>query len=67
MAQHWMSITFMGFMVGFTVIFCIWWFCNRVMLKNGRSKASFFPESIRSAIYRSVSQKDYELDDRHQV
>ncbi|KAF2811035.1 glycosyltransferase family 32 protein [Mytilinidion resinicola] len=66
MGNHWALLTFMGFLVGFTVIFFIWWFCNRTVLKGGR-KTFFLPEGIRSVIYRSVSSKDYELLDRHEV
>lgn len=65
MAQHWMLITIVGFTLGFSVIACVY----TVLVKrreNGNNPKSRFAYS-RIPFYRRVSQKDVELDDRHQV
>lgn len=64
MAHHWMFLTVIGFTLGFAVLFFIWWFCGRVVLSGtikGRNVNSRIP------YWRRVSQKDYELVDRHEV
>lgn len=63
MAQHWVFLTFMGFTIGFSVLFCIYHFCIRP--RNGNTKGRSLYS--RLPFYRRISQKDIELDDRHQV
>jgi mannosyltransferase OCH1-like enzyme len=65
MAQHWVFLTFMGFTIGFSVLFCIYTFCLRQ--RNGNTKTRGFYSRLPFSSYRRVSQKDIELDDRHQV
>lgn len=60
MAQHWVLLTFAGFTIGFTLLFCIYSTCIK-------SRQSNPPKARRMPFYRRISQKDVELDDRHQV
>lgn len=65
MGQHWMLITLVGFALGFSVLGCLY----TVFIKPGQqannTKGRF--AYARIPFYRRISQKDIELDDRHQV
>ncbi len=68
LGSHWVLVTLIGFTVGFTVLGLLYkvFFLN----KGGRQPGS---PRLRSAcyarlpFYRRISQKDVELDDRHEV
>ncbi|KAF2004432.1 glycosyltransferase family 32 protein [Amniculicola lignicola CBS 123094] len=63
MREHWILITFIGFTVGFSLLYVIYSFCIRNRQNNGKSRFAF----TRTNFYRRISQKDIELNDRHEV
>jgi mannosyltransferase OCH1-like enzyme len=64
MGQHWALITLAGFTVGFALLFCLYTtFLRPRQAKDTKGRTTY----SRIPFYRRVSQKDVELDDRHQV
>ncbi|ORY00326.1 hypothetical protein BCR34DRAFT_494669, partial [Clohesyomyces aquaticus] len=63
MLQHWLLLTCLGFLVGFSLLFCIYSFCVRRRQSDTKGRFSY----SRIPFYRRISQKDIELDDRHEV
>lgn len=64
LGKHWLLVTVIGFVVGFSLLGCIYKIF--VMNKQNSPSKSRFGYS-RIPFYRRISQKDIELDDRHQV
>ena len=65
LGQHWVIITFLGFFVGFAMLFCIYSFCGRVG-RNGVPMSMTRLLPTRILFYRQISQKDAD-EDRHLV
>jgi mannosyltransferase OCH1-like enzyme len=65
MAEHWVLITLIGFAVGFSLLACIYTVFIRPRQNNNSAKGRV--PYARVPFYRRVSQKDVELDNRHQV
>ncbi|KAJ4367170.1 CSG1/SUR1-like protein [Neocucurbitaria cava] len=67
LGRHWLLVTFIGFAVGFTILGLIYkvFFLNK--RAPGSPKLRFAFASPRMPFYRRISQKSFELDDRHQV
>ncbi|KAF2715004.1 glycosyltransferase family 32 protein [Pleomassaria siparia CBS 279.74] len=63
MGQHWVLITFAGFVMGFALLFCIYSTCIRPRQTNSPKRSAV----SRIPFYRRISSKDVEIDDRHQV
>lgn len=67
LARHWMLVTFLGFCAGFAILGLLY----KIFVLNKRSGMPSSPKlrflSPRSNFYRRISQKSFELDDRHQV
>ncbi|CAO2649636.1 Nn.00g070210.m01.CDS01 [Neocucurbitaria sp. VM-36] len=65
LGRHWLLVTFIGFVLGFTLLGLLYkiFFLNK--RAPGSPKLRFaYP---RMPFYRRISQKSFELDDRHQV
>ncbi|KAH6622209.1 mannosyl phosphorylinositol ceramide synthase SUR1 [Boeremia exigua] len=67
LGSHWILVTLIGFTVGFTILGLLY----KVFFLNKGNKQPSSPR-LRSAyarlpFYRRISQKDVELDDRHEV
>jgi membrane-associated phospholipid phosphatase len=76
MGQHWMFLTLIGFIVGLSVIICLWWVYGRLLLSNGpkgqslRRRLPFWRRSSRPT--QADTKRDYELldhtlENRHDV
>ncbi|KAF2868533.1 nucleotide-diphospho-sugar transferase [Massariosphaeria phaeospora] len=65
MAQHWVSVTLVGFTIGFALLYCIYttFIAPRQSSSGPRSKFAY----SRIPFYRRISSKSFELADRHQV
>lgn len=75
MGRHWMLLTACGFLVAGVLGLCMWWIYGRVLLlgerrrKGGATLTSFGkgPWVQRIPLWAAVSQKGYELLERHEV
>ncbi|KAI8940789.1 hypothetical protein NX059_002053 [Plenodomus lindquistii] len=71
MAKHWMFVTLVGFVIGFSILGLLYkvFFLNQRSPSRPSSPTSpkFRFLSPRMPFYRRISQKSFELDDRHQV
>lgn len=65
MAKHWIFITFLGFLIGFAILGCVYSLVIR--FRNCTSKGRVLLPASRIPFYRRISSKDIELNDRHQV
>ncbi|KAF9695197.1 hypothetical protein EKO04_007024 [Ascochyta lentis] len=67
LGKHWVFVTLVGFTVGFTVLGLLYkiFFLNKGFKQPGspRLRSAY----TRLPFYRRISQKDVELDDRHEV
>jgi len=68
LAKHWLLVTILGFVVGFTILGMLYKFfvLNKRSTGPGSPKMRLFNQ--RMPFYRRISQKrSFELDDRHEV
>ncbi|KAF2128344.1 glycosyltransferase family 32 protein [Dothidotthia symphoricarpi CBS 119687] len=67
LGRHWLLVTFLGFTAGFALLGIIYkfFFLNKQQRQPGSPKVR--SSYSRVPFYRRISQKDVELDDRHQV
>ncbi|KAF2272762.1 mannosyl phosphorylinositol ceramide synthase SUR1 [Westerdykella ornata] len=65
MAKHWLMVTILGFVIGFSLLACIYTVFIRPRQQPGSPKLR--AAYSRAPFYRRISQKDIELDDRHEV
>lgn len=64
MARHWVFLTCLGFIVGFSVLFCLYWTYGRVISSHRRPLRI----SRLGALFTARRGKeDYELVNRHEV
>jgi hypothetical protein len=71
MARNWVIITILGFTLGGSLIFLIWWTYHRFVLSKAAGDVpKWKTASIRSRFpfwRRRSAQKEYELVSRHEV
>jgi inositol phosphorylceramide mannosyltransferase catalytic subunit len=73
MARNWLFLTVIGFVVGFSLLFCIYWAYHRILLKQPPGEVAvpkWKMASIRSKFpfwRRQSARKEYELVSRHEV
>lgn len=75
MGRHWMLLTACGFLTAGVLGLCMWWIYGRMLLlgerrrKGGATLAGFGkgPWVQRIPFWAAVSQKGYELLERHEV
>ncbi|EUC44122.1 glycosyltransferase family 32 protein [Bipolaris oryzae ATCC 44560] len=67
LAKHWVLVTILGFAAGFAILGLIY----KLAVLNKRSNGPGSPKirflSPRMPFYRRISQKSFELDERHEV
>ncbi|KAI9832516.1 MAG: hypothetical protein M1819_004305 [Sarea resinae] len=64
--RHWFFLTVCGFAIAGVVGTTLWWIVGRVFLVGG-AKGYVRGPWRRPILWRRVSQKEYELGDRHEV
>lgn len=71
MAKHWIFVTFVGFVIGFSILGLLYKIFFLTKRSNSRPSSPTSPRlrflSPRMPFYRRISQKSFELDDRHEV
>lgn len=71
MARNWIFLTVLGFAIGGSLLFFIYWACHRFCLAHSRSNVPRWKTAmIRSRLpfwRRASAQKEYELVSRHEV
>lgn len=74
MARNWLLLTVIGFVLGGSLIFALWWAYRRFFLHQPLRAEAAVPKwkasSIRSRFgfwRRKSAQKEYELVSRHEV
>jgi mannosyltransferase OCH1-like enzyme len=67
LGNHWVFVTLVGFTVGFTILGLVYkfFFLNKGYKQPGSPR--FRSAYARLPFYRRISQKDVELNDRHEV
>jgi mannosyltransferase OCH1-like enzyme len=67
LAKHWVLVTIFGFALGFTILGLLYkfFFLSKRSAGPGSPKMRFLNQ--RMPFYRRISQKSFELDDRHEV
>lgn len=74
MGRNWMLLTAVGFLVAGIVGMGIWWIYGRMLLLGQKRRPARSTRSVNigwmkipTALWRTASQPDYELLDRHDV
>jgi len=70
LARHWILVTILGFVIGFSVLFLGWWVYRRLISGSGgppKQGLALLTGSKLPFWRRAGAYNDYELVDRHEV